>query len=118
MTMIAIKPIAKGEEIFNDYGQLPRSDLLRTYGYITDNYKKWDVVEIDAETVIEIALAHIGPQESQKKARVSCVLLLSETTLTLIRFNLQTTGRCMIMGMTCNANQAARLSNSNQLSYS
>ena len=51
MTMIALKPIKKGEQIFNDFGQLPRSDLLRRYGYVTDRYKKWDVVEIDIEAV-------------------------------------------------------------------
>lgn len=28
MTMVVIKPIPKGKQIFNDYGQLPRSDLL------------------------------------------------------------------------------------------
>jgi hypothetical protein len=50
--MTAIKPIAKGEEIFNDYGSLPRADLLRRYGYVTDQYKKWDVVEISMEDII------------------------------------------------------------------
>ena len=44
--MKALKPINAGEEIFNDYGPLPRSDLLRRYGYITDNYAQYDVVEI------------------------------------------------------------------------
>ncbi|KAK5001988.1 hypothetical protein LTR28_011972 [Elasticomyces elasticus] len=43
--MKALKPIQAGEEIFNDYGPLPRADLLRRYGYITDNYK---VYQIDA----------------------------------------------------------------------
>ncbi|CAD6592488.1 MAG: hypothetical protein ASARMPRED_006307 [Alectoria sarmentosa] len=28
MTMVAPKPISKGQQIFNDFGQLPRSDLL------------------------------------------------------------------------------------------
>lgn len=89
--MVALTPISKGQQIFNDYGQLPRSDLLvskvlgvmslcpiryqnhkaqtenvytlsfigsrqsilkrhadsmntkRRYGYVTENYKKWDV---------------------------------------------------------------------------
>ncbi len=118
MTMIAIKPITKGQEIFNDYGQLPRSDLLRTYGYITDNYKKWDVVEIGVETIIETAIAHFAPGESQKNARVSRVVLLSETTLTFIRFSSQTIGRCMITGMTYNANPVVRLPSLNQLSCS
>ena len=69
--MVALKPIKKGHEIFNDYGQLPRSDLLRRYGYITDKYKKWDVVEINVETLVSIADAQMGLLESQKEARVS-----------------------------------------------
>ncbi|PMD28317.1 SET domain-containing protein [Hyaloscypha hepaticicola] len=46
LEMRSIKPISRGEEIFNDYGQLPRSDLLRRYGYITENYAQYDVAEI------------------------------------------------------------------------
>jgi len=53
--MTATKPISKGEEIFNDYGPLPRSDLLRMYGYITDNYTQYDVVEISYDLFIEVA---------------------------------------------------------------
>jgi SET domain-containing protein 6 len=49
LSMKALKPIKAGEEIFNDYGPLPRSDLLRRYGYITDNYAHYDVVEIPIE---------------------------------------------------------------------
>lgn len=39
MTMVALRPIQKGQQISNDFGQLLRSDLLRRYGYITDHYK-------------------------------------------------------------------------------
>jgi SET domain-containing protein 6 len=50
--MKAIQPISKDSEIFNDYGPLPRSNLLRRYGYITDNYAKYDVVEIPLDLVV------------------------------------------------------------------
>lgn len=53
--MKAIKPISEGEEIFNDYGNLPRSDLLRRYGYIADSYKKFDVVEVSLELISDVA---------------------------------------------------------------
>lgn len=53
--MKATRPISQGEEIFNDYGPLPRSDLLRMYGYITDNYAQYDVVEISYDLLIEVA---------------------------------------------------------------
>jgi SET domain-containing protein 6 len=55
--MKALKPIRAGEEIFNDYGPLPRSDLLRRYGYVTDNYAQYDVVEINMDLVIDLATA-------------------------------------------------------------
>jgi SET domain-containing protein 6 len=50
--MRCIKPIAAGEEIFNDYGQLPRSDLLRRYGYVTPNYGPYDVAEISTQNLL------------------------------------------------------------------
>lgn len=53
--MRAIKPINTGEEIFNDYGELPRSDLLRRYGYVTDNYAQYDVVELPLTTIAHAA---------------------------------------------------------------
>ena len=53
--MKATRPIKSGEQIFNDYGPLPRSDLLRMYGYATDNYAKYDVVEFSYDLLEEMA---------------------------------------------------------------
>lgn len=53
--MKAIKPINPGAEIFNDYGEIPRADLLRRYGYVTDNYAPYDVVELPLEFFCEAA---------------------------------------------------------------
>ena len=55
LIMRSIKPISKGEQIFNDYGPLPRSDLLRMYGYVTDQYAQYDVVELDFSSIAQIA---------------------------------------------------------------
>jgi N-lysine methyltransferase SETD6 len=52
LEMRSIKTISKGEEILNDYGLLPRSDLLRRYGYITDQYAPYDVVELSTDSLI------------------------------------------------------------------
>ena len=70
MTMITLKCIRKGQQIFNDFGQLPRSDLLRRYGYVTDNYNRWDVVEVDIETVTKAAGEHNTLNEKEKNDRV------------------------------------------------
>ncbi|KAF6223486.1 hypothetical protein HO133_000329 [Letharia lupina] len=73
MTMVAIKPILKDQQIFNDFGQLPRSDLLnmkRRYGYVTDNYKKWDVVEVDVETLVFAASKYNQLDNRERDARL------------------------------------------------
>ncbi|KFY71072.1 hypothetical protein V499_08724 [Pseudogymnoascus sp. VKM F-103] len=53
LEMRTIKPIKNGEEILNDYGQLPRSDLLRRYGYVTDKYAPFDVAEVSTSTITD-----------------------------------------------------------------
>ncbi|KAK2865467.1 hypothetical protein FQN49_003551 [Arthroderma sp. PD_2] len=52
--MKAIKNIHAGDEIFNDYGELPRADLLRRYGYVTDNYSQYDVVEFSLDGICKV----------------------------------------------------------------
>lgn len=54
LEMRTIKRIAKGDEILNDYGELPRADLLRRYGYVTENYAPFDVVEISTESLLSM----------------------------------------------------------------
>jgi hypothetical protein len=71
MHMIAIKSIEKGDEIFNDYGQLPKSDLLRRYGYVTHRYSRWDVVEVDSELIVRKACEYLHMDETAKTKRVS-----------------------------------------------
>jgi N-lysine methyltransferase SETD6 len=51
--MRSIKPIAKNEQIYNTYGNLPNADLLRRYGYVIPGSRD-DIVEISAETIIEV----------------------------------------------------------------
>ena len=83
LTMVALKPIRKGEEILNDYGPLPRSDLLRRYGYVTDSYKEYDVVELGPEKIIQLAAEHGQLQVAERDARVS-----SGTKYNVFRLNM------------------------------
>ena len=57
LEMRSIKNIAAGEEIFNDYGQLPRSDLLRRYGYVSETYAPHDVAEIITQEMLSLFLS-------------------------------------------------------------
>lgn len=68
--MKSIKPIVAGEQIFNDYGEIPRADLLRRYGYVTDNYTPYDVVEVSLEKLcasMGLPSANPGPDTPQVK---------------------------------------------------
>lgn len=65
--MKAIKQIREGEEIFNDYGEIPRADLLRRYGYVTDNYAPFDVVELSLSDICQAAGLSNSDVESQPR---------------------------------------------------
>lgn len=72
VVMKTLHPVRAGEELFNDFGPLPRSDLLRRYGYVTDQYAKYDVVEISEELIREqaaIAIAGGGVQQEEEKKK-------------------------------------------------
>ena len=58
--MRAIKPIKAGQEIYNDYGPLPRSELLRRYGYVTQRYERFDVAELPIDLILELAEKKYG----------------------------------------------------------
>lgn len=75
--MRTIKPVAAGEELFNDYGDLPRSDLLRRYGYVTENYAKYDVIDLPLEGLCEAAgLGRLGLKDIERgEPHVSFFLL-------------------------------------------
>jgi len=65
LEMRAVQDIAMGDEIFNDYGPLPRSELLRRYGYITDNYARYDVVEISTSLFLDAAKEMYGTEDEE-----------------------------------------------------
>ncbi|KAI9782017.1 MAG: hypothetical protein M1816_002126 [Peltula sp. TS41687] len=74
LIMQATNHIPKGAEIFNDYGPLPRSDLLRRYGYLTDNYAKYDVVEIPTGMIVEETTKYLDLDADEQQRRGHDVL--------------------------------------------
>jgi SET domain-containing protein 6 len=78
--MKAIKPIAKGEEIFNDYGEIPRADLLRRYGYVTDNYAPYDVVEVSLDVICKAAGLSDSDPEKQPPVYLPLIILSHHPT--------------------------------------
>lgn len=69
--MKAIKPVQAGEELFNDYGEIPRADLLRRYGYVTDNYSQYDVIELPLRDICQAAGLSNSDVESQPRVCIS-----------------------------------------------
>jgi SET domain-containing protein 6 len=65
LVMRAVQDIGEGEEVFNDYGPLPRSELVRRYGYITDEYAKYDVVDVPMKLFLEISEDMFGTSDGQ-----------------------------------------------------
>ncbi|KAI5116691.1 hypothetical protein M0805_002853 [Coniferiporia weirii] len=72
LKMVTTKPIKAGDQIYNTYGDLPNSDLLRRYGHIDliplpnegngDTVAEGnpaDVIEITADLVVEVVALHL-----------------------------------------------------------
>ncbi|KAF8533624.1 SET domain protein [Trichophaea hybrida] len=72
LEMRTISSVGSGSELFNDYGPLPRSDLLRRYGYITPNYKQYDVVEITSPLILNTASPSLSAAD--RAARIEFLL--------------------------------------------
>ncbi|KAK7205767.1 hypothetical protein BZA70DRAFT_276993 [Myxozyma melibiosi] len=67
LEMRATKPIAKDEQIFNTYGDLPNADLLRRYGYTRFGKTKNDVVEIPTQIAIDAAGVNLSELHLKKR---------------------------------------------------
>ncbi|KAJ0114763.1 hypothetical protein J7T55_004504 [Diaporthe amygdali] len=69
LTATALRPIAKGEEIFNYYGPLSNGELLRRYGYTTVTHRRWNLVDLAWETVVAALKAELPlPAKDWEKA--------------------------------------------------
>lgn len=72
LKMIATKPIKAGEQIWNTYGDLPNSELLRRYGHVDimalpngEQGNPGDVVEIRADGIVK-AVHEIYPNITEE----------------------------------------------------
>ena len=72
LTMKSLVDIQAGQEVLNDYGSLPRSDLLRRYGYITPAYAQFDVVELERELLVEAVQRYKPLEKADLEKRVGC----------------------------------------------
>jgi SET domain-containing protein 6 len=63
-----VKP---GNEILNYYGPLPSSELLRRYGYVTPEHRRYDVVELPWKLVRSALAAQLSLSDSDLSKAVS-----------------------------------------------
>ncbi|KIY70636.1 SET domain-containing protein [Cylindrobasidium torrendii FP15055 ss-10] len=77
LKMISTKPIKAGEQIWNTYGDLPNSELLRRYGHVDllplPNGKKGnpgDVVELPANIVAAVVTEKLGTSQATAEERI------------------------------------------------
>jgi N-lysine methyltransferase SETD6 len=66
--MRSIKAIPRGEQIYNTYGDLPNSDLLRRYGYVIPESKD-DIVEVPSDFIIE-TLSNHSKEEIERRVEI------------------------------------------------
>lgn len=77
--MKTTKPIQAGEEILNEQGEIPRADLLRRYGFVTDNYAQYDVVELSLSTICQAAGLDNADVETQPRVLLQLLFSFSAT---------------------------------------
>lgn len=72
--MRTVRPVKSGEELLNDYGPLPRAELLRRYGYVCPQNAKYDVAELPRELLVQEIQAY-RPVDKDDLDRRVCISL-------------------------------------------
>lgn len=60
LTATSLRPIGKGEEVLNYYGPLSNGELLRRYGYVTAAHRRWDLVDLAWDAVLDALRASLA----------------------------------------------------------
>lgn len=73
-----------GTEILNYYGPLPLSELLRRYGYVTPEHRRYDVVELPWSLVRAALAEQLKLTEDVLGEAVSDFVFLSDGILLIL----------------------------------
>ncbi|KAJ4356962.1 Ribosomal lysine N-methyltransferase 4 [Ascochyta clinopodiicola] len=69
LEVTSLRPDVKaGTEILNYYGAMPSSEVLRRYGYVTPEYRRYDEVEVSREAVAKALATATGMSPSDLTA--------------------------------------------------
>lgn len=81
--LVASKPIAKGDQVYNYYGGLPSCDMLRRYGFVEAGGTDFEVVELSGEMIVKTLSKHFNKTEKEVEklidSRVNKYLELPES---------------------------------------
>ena len=62
--------VKAGTEILNYYGAMPSAEVLRRYGYVTPEYRRYDDVEVSRDDVMKALPTATGLSHSDLIAMV------------------------------------------------
>lgn len=82
LRMIAIRDIPSGEQVYNTYGELSNSELLRRYGYVEWDGSYYDCGEI-SKSAIHKSLLQLFPTSTETLERLDAVIDENEKVLDL-----------------------------------
>lgn len=70
LQMVATKPIAAGEQVYNTYGSISSAELLRRYGYVEGAHAAYEVFEFDTAAVLGAAAGRLHVAANELRRRV------------------------------------------------
>lgn len=82
LRMVAIRDIPSGEQVYNTYGELSNSELLRRYGYVEWDGSYYDCGEI-SKSAIHKSLLQLFPTSTETLERLDAVIDENEKVLDL-----------------------------------
>eukprot|EP00747_Dinoflagellata_sp_TGD_P041751 gnl/TRDRNA2_/TRDRNA2_141653_c2_seq4.p1 gnl/TRDRNA2_/TRDRNA2_141653_c2~~gnl/TRDRNA2_/TRDRNA2_141653_c2_seq4.p1 ORF type:complete len:156 (+),score=26.10 gnl/TRDRNA2_/TRDRNA2_141653_c2_seq4:165-632(+) len=68
--LLALRPLTKGAEAFNCYGELPQSRLLYDYGFVDGGENPYDSLTVDTEELQKACMIEFGKKEVKSRLRM------------------------------------------------
>ena len=74
LEMVLVRDVAAGQQVWNSYGPLGTSELVRRYGFALPGVNHYDSADIHARDVVAAAESVMGPAHTAKVMTHSCTL--------------------------------------------
>ncbi|KAI3403349.2 RKM4 [Candida oxycetoniae] len=77
LIITTIKPIRKGDQVYNTYSEHPNCEILRRYGYVELEGSKFDFGEIPLSTIKQFFVQKYSISEKDLNSLVVCISVIS-----------------------------------------